>query len=491
MTITFNSIPSNIRTPGAFVEVDPSNAMQGLLPWDQRVLILGQKTAAGTGTTEVLTYTPSSEKAETYWGAGSMLARMVKAFKAANPYIETWVIAQPDHASGVAATKTITVTGPATASGSLNLMIGGRPVTVSVTSGDAASAIAANIVTACGLDSWLPATAAAVDAVVTLTHRHKGEVGDDLDVRVNYYRGQELPSGVGVTVAAGTTGATNPMITNTIAAMGDEQFDYVVCPYTDATTLIAMETEMARRWNPMVQIPAGCWAAVNKSQTDLMSWCSTTRNSPFVSTLGIYDLPTPTEEMAAIYGAEASYNLNIDPARPLQRLTLTGALPPRYDSLGRFTRTERNDLLNNGISTFTVDAGGNMLIERAISNYQTNPAGTPDVAFLDMNTLYSLIYIRYQYRVRMLSRYPRHKLANDSFEVQPGQAIARPIDIRNETLAVFKSLYDAGIIENYEELKNALRVERNNSDVNRVDVLIPCNLVNQFRVLAAQIAYIL
>ena len=48
MTISFNNIPKNIRTPGAYGEIDPSRALQGLVPNPHKVLILGQKIAAGT-----------------------------------------------------------------------------------------------------------------------------------------------------------------------------------------------------------------------------------------------------------------------------------------------------------------------------------------------------------------------------------------------------------------------------------------------------------
>lgn len=45
---------------------------------------------------------------------------------------------------------------------------------------------------------------------------------------------------------------------------------------------------------------------------------------------------------------------------------------------------------------------------------------------------------------------------------------------------------DAGLVEDTEEFKNELIVERNADDVNRVDVLLPPDLLNQFRVFAAK-----
>ena len=53
-------------------------------------------------------------------------------------------------------------------------------------------------------------------------------------------------------------------------------------------------------------------------------------------------------------------------------------------------------------------------------------------------------------------------------------------------MALHKDWVDAGLVEDTEEFKNELIVERNADDVNRVDVLLPPDLVNQFRVFAAK-----
>ena len=52
-------------------------------------------------------------------------------------------------------------------------------------------------------------------------------------------------------------------------------------------------------------------------------------------------------------------------------------------------------------------------------------------------------------------------------------------------------MQDAGIIEDLDQFKEDLVVEINASDPSRVDVLMSPNLINQLRVFAAKVQYIL
>src|SRR5690606_30192396 len=130
-------------------------------------------------------------------------------------------------AAGVAATGTITVTGTATADGTIPLYCGGVRVPVGVTSGDTAAEVATAIAAAINANADLPVTAAAVDAVVTVTFRHKGEVGNDYDLRDSYRDGEALPAGVSLAIVAMSGGTTNPDLDDLIAAMGDTWFHVI------------------------------------------------------------------------------------------------------------------------------------------------------------------------------------------------------------------------------------------------------------------------
>ena len=170
-------------------------------------------------------------------------------------------------------------------------------------------------------------------------------------------------------------------------------------------------------------------------------------------------------------------------------LALPGILPPA--EADRYTRPERDLLLRDGISTFLVDQGGNVLIERVVTTYQTNAYGIDDVSYLDLETKWTVDYIRFAFRARIALRFPRHKLADNGTSFAPGQAVATPNVIRGELLDVARQLERSGLLEGFEQFKDQLLVVRSDADRNRVNAVLPPNVVNQFRVFAASVQFIL
>lgn len=487
--ISFDRIPVSIRTPGQYVEFDNSRAVQGLLSMPHKVLVLGQRLDTGTVTALTPVRVTQADQAVEYFGRGSMLAAMVAAAVAANPAIELWVIALDDDVAGVAAAGAISFTGPASGAGTIHLYIAGQRVKVGVASGDAASAIASAAAAAINAEPDLPVTAA-VDGVddtkVTLTARNKGEAGNGIDLRVNYYQGEALPAGVGVTVTAMSGGSGNPDLADAVTAMADEQYNTIVLPYTDAANLTVIEAELDRRWGAMVQIEGHAYAAARGTHAELGT-LGDGRNSPHLTIMDAHASPTPPYIWAAVLGATCAYYGNIDPARPFQTLPLVGVLPEAEAQ--RFTREERDLLLHDGVSTHLVDVGSRVVIERVITTYKTNAYGLPDPSYLDVNTVLTLAYLRYSVRARIAQRFPRHKLADDGTNVGAGQAIVTPRVIRAELVALFRDWEEAGLAEGIEQFKADLVVERDETDPNRVNALIPPDVVNQFRVFAGKVQF--
>lgn len=283
-------------------------------------------------------------------------------------------------------------------------------------------------------------------------------------------------------------GTGNPDVSAAIAAFGDEWWNGLVMPWTDAANMVALEAELAERWGPMRQMDGIAYTAVRGTLGEASAW-SAGRNMQLVTCLPTGKAASPPWALAAIYAVVAAASLSVDPARPLQTLTLPGFLPPAKGD--RWTMEERNLLLYDGLSTFTVGSDGTARIERAITTYQTNSYGLADTSYLDVTTPATLGYIRYATRVRITSKFPRHKLADDGTRFGPGQAIVTPSIVRAELLALFRELEEKGLVEDFDQYKADLLVERNADDRNRVDVLSPPNLVNQLRILAEQIQFII
>jgi phage tail sheath gpL-like len=485
--ISFTTIPINILTPGQYVEFDSSRAAQGLSVMPHKILVIAPRLTPGSATALMPTPVRSSADGEQLAGRGSIGAAMLAAVKRANPYTDLVMIGVSDAAGGVAATGTLTVTGPATGSGALQIYIAGTRVSVAIASADAANAMATAIAAAINADSSLPVTAAAVANVVTLTARNKGTVGNDIDLRLNYNTGDTTPPGVAVAVVAMANGATNPDLTIVLAALGDTHYHTVIMPWTDSTNLALLEAWLATRWDGMTMKEAHAFASIGGSYSNGTT-VAAGRNSPFLSLMPSQRSPSPPWIVASVLGAVDAGQAQSpsDSNRPRQSLPLVGVLPPRETD--RYTRTERNTHLANGAATFLVDDGGVCRIERVVTTYKT-AGGVPDTAFQDVEILRGLAYMRYSLRQRIALRFPRHKLADNGTRIAPGQAIVTPDMIRDEEIALAQDWFDVGLIENLEQFNRDVIVERNQIDRNRVDSIIPPDCVNGFRVFAGKIEF--
>ncbi|WP_408596577.1 phage tail sheath subtilisin-like domain-containing protein [Pseudomonas sp. PLMAX] len=488
MSIGFNTIPGPgaLRKPGVYSEIDNSQAVSGPQAVTYRRLLIGQKLVAGLAPAGALIRITSAAQADTQFGAGSMLAGMVRAALAVDSYTELQVMPLADNAAGVAATGTLVFTGTATASGTIELMIAGRRVSVGVISGNTAAIIATAVAAAITAATDMPVTAAAATGTVTLTSRHKGEAGNSINARVNYYAGQALPAGVTLVITGLAGGTSNPSLATALAAIGDEWFHAWGVAYSDAATLAELKVELDSRFAWGREIEAHAFTAARGTQGTLSALGRTHNNEHLVIAMA-NDEPMPAYEKAAETMAIAAYYAAIDPARPIQNLPYVWCLPPA--AANRLTNQERNLLLFDGIATTKVSTDGVMLIERLITTYKTNAAGASDISYLDSETLFTLMYIRHDWRDYVLRKYPRHKLADDGTRYGIGQAVVTPVVMKAEAIAKFREWEDLGLVENIDDFKANLIAERNASDPNRMDVLLPPDLVNQLRIVANKIQF--
>jgi phage tail sheath gpL-like len=497
MSITFNNIPSNTRTPGVLVEIDNSQALQGLAENPHTALILGQKlNSGGSKSVETLQAITRENLANGFFGAGSELARMINVFKKNNPNTELFAMALSAN-GGVKASGAVSFSAgmSITKDGTWFLMLNGIAVDVQLTSGwsvtDCHSAVTTTLNTSTYSHVGMTASTNA-GSDLNFIAMQSGTQGNYLNVRDNYFVGQSRPLGLALSTTSITAfagGSVDPDLGDAWPIIAGTQYEYIIQPYIDAANLTEIEDELEDRFGPSTNLQGQGFTAVRATQASGTT-LGNSRNSPHNCVLPFDDGPNAPEEWAAALGAQAAFNLNNDPARPLHRLELKGILPPPDDRV--FTQPERNILLFDGMATFTSSVG-KVLIERCITTYQVDGDGLPDASYLDVQTLATLNELRFQFITRMNQRYlsPRFKLADDSFPVQPGSFIARPKDIKQETISLFTLLRDQGLIENLQDFVDNLIVERNASDRNRVDVLLPPDLINQFRILAGLLQFIL
>jgi len=485
MTIGFKQIPSNIRVPLFYAETDNSQANSAQAP--QRALIIGQITAAGNGVPNVPLMSQGVSDAASVGGPGSMLHLMTQIYRLNDSFGEVWYLPLSDDPAAVAATGTVAFTAAATANGTLNLYVGGVKVAMPVLSTQTTAALATALAAAINATPNLPVSATAATNSVTLTALNKGPCGNDIDLRLNYLGtrgGEVLPVGLSATITQMAGGATAPSLANALANLANLAFDFIACPYTDATSLNAVQAllnDANGRWSWSTQLYGGAFAALRGTVGNLTT-AGVLRNDAHTSIMGFYDSPTPNWLWAAALTGAVAPSVRADPATPLQTLVIQGVLAPPVQS--RFQLTDRNTLLFDGISTFTVADDGTVAIENLITTYQKNAAGNADNSYLEVETLYTLAYVLRAMKTVITSKYARTKLAADGTRFGPGANVVTPNLIRADLIAQYRQLEQDGLVQNGDAFKAGLIVQKNAQNPNRVDVLWPGALINQFRIFA-------
>lgn len=491
--IAFSKISQNVRVPLFYIEFSAVN--NNLNQTNQQTLIIGQTVIEQP---LVPTFCSSYQAALQLFGANSMLADMVKHYLAGDSTGTVYVLPLADSDAGVAASGTIIVTGTATSNGSVALYVAGTSVPVPVTSGQVANTIAANISAAVNAAIFLPVIATVTGNTVTLTAVHAGTLGNTIDVRTNFYgtvAGEVTPPGVTLSIVALNGGANNPDLSTLGPILGDDNYDFIVSPYTDPNSTLAMSeimNDITGRWSWNRQdygavfsahraAGTGGGSAFTTAMTELIE-LGDSLNDPRLTILGYYDSPNTPWQVASEYAAVCAASLKADPARPLQTLQLPNILPPALGS--RMGWSDQNTLLNNGIALGQAAAGNVFQIVRAVTTYQLNSFGVPDQSYLDIETEFTLMYIARKLKGDITQKYARSKLGDNGTSFGFGSNIVTPNVIRAELISSYQALINDGVVEDSADFAKGLIVQRNPNDASRVDVLYDPILISGLRVFA-------
>lgn len=192
----------------------------------QKVLFVAQQTAVATQPVDTLTENIGSNGEESgFFGRTSPLRKLVAAFKKSNPVSQCDAIGVGDGTT--ARVHTITVTGPATAAGTLSLVVGSQKnhqYQIAVADTDTATAIATAIRSAVNADLDCHFTATGATGDIILTADTKGITPNAYPIG---WRG-ELPAGVTLAFVETTAGATDPDTSATLDVVGARRYQVIV-----------------------------------------------------------------------------------------------------------------------------------------------------------------------------------------------------------------------------------------------------------------------
>lgn len=484
--MNFKNVPSNTKIPLFHAEI--SNRAANIFSNSDRALIIGLATAES----ETPFFATDEATVIQKCGRGSMCHRDYLKFRANNTSTELWILPINQNSAGVAATGKLTLAGPATADGILQIYINATRVQVPVAKDDTASEIAEAAETLINANLNLPCSASASSGEITLTAKAKGAWGNGIPVEINMNgadAGEETPAGITVTITPFASGAGDPDLTEKLAVLGDREYDFIINPFCDTTNLNAIRdflNDSVGRWSDDQQIYGHAWTILSGTASAVQT-IGVARNDQHNTIFGIQGPRQLVDEILAAAVGKISLAYINDPARPVTFTELSGVYMPT--EANRWDKSTRNVLLGNGISTFRFTESA-FQIERIVTTYQRNSAGEADVSYREANTMYTLQYIVRKLRSRITSKYPDFKLADDGY-AGFDNAVVTPGILKAEILACYHEMCvnSPVVCENEELFAQALVVERDATDVNRVNTYIAPDLVNQLLIFAALVEF--
>lgn len=497
MSIAFNEIPSDNLVPMFMAEFDNTNAAKsGAMPWKN--LLIGAPLAGKTATG--LRQITGDEQADALFGAGSELALMVRAFRKNTRNPELWALPVPDAEDSAKAkgkiafslaesTETADGESYLPASGVVRLMVGGQKVPASVTAGMTADEIATVVALAVNSNDNLPVTAKANGADVELEAKNAGTCGLGIDIRYNHNQGEELPEGLLLEISpmdgAGADRAyTDELVGNVIEGTW---YNAIAIGSDDSANVEYVKALLDERWKATVQetgvlffSPNGSKAESQKGTVSLEAASERAKklNSQVVVIPAIPESPTPGFEIAAAtLGCIAPKALN-DPAAPLSNYAVAGIVAPRETE--RLGLEGNNALLKSGAALLVASNDGTAYLKRAVTTYKYTANGAKDTSYQQLEKIFTLSFIRWDWNSYMAGRYPHAKLADDGTDFGPGQVIMTPKLGEAELLGRYEYWISKGLVQDYATFKANLVVCRDPDDDTALQFLIPADLIDQF-----------
>lgn len=494
MPVLFNFIPgAGLIAPGRFFERNSAGQFENV-SW---VLVMGHKAAAGSLATDSPRLCTTVQEAGQLAGNGSQLYELFRKARRAAPAATIYMVAVP--ATGTAPAWTATIGALGSGGGTGILEIAGRRVTIAVGAGEAAATTATNLAAAINafVDpvtlEYLPVTATAATNVVTLTARHAGTTMNEIEIIADGSIPGNLFTATNITVAQTATAAGAANISSALAAMGDLPFHWILSPFGDDASIAtarAALSDVSGRWAWNQQL-YGHYFTVRTDTIGNLTTLGLGLNDDHVTVLGRFASPTPSWEwLGGMVGRVLPWlsdSNSGNAARNQSDLVAEGVRPPR-DRTTWPNYATRNALLGSGISSWTVNGVGEVVIDKLITTRRNNSAGQPDSTWRDIQAiavaLHSLIYLR----AGLSYRHANKAVADQN----PGNVatISTPADIKSDLIALYGDLVNRGQMENQAAFAASLVVERDATTRSRVNIALNAmDVVNPLDILAANATF--
>ena len=373
--------------PGSYTGYNYYAGPNGLPANIQKVLLIGDKSSAGSIAANKPTEVATEQEAIALAGSGSVLMQMYKAAKKAWKYAQISFLCYEVAASS-AATWAFTLTGTATAAGQVGVDCNGVQFVTGVAKTDTAAAIATALADEINNTPDAPFTAAADSGTVTLTAKCKGAYISTAAGGLNV---SAVSTATGVTAGNVTTtaGTGTVNLETALAAAFPERFHIIVSPVNDETNLGKLRTHLEAAAAPLEQrgqraVCAMVAASASAAKTEALK-----HNYERLHIAAVKNkLNATVWEIAA--GLGAIFASNSKPNVPMTGVAIPGLAIPDLED--KWSGEEQDVLLYGGVIPL-VEEDSQLCIVRAVTT-KSNNSGVRFTKLIDTGVIASLDYFR-------------------------------------------------------------------------------------------------
>lgn len=387
--ISIVGLTSDDKVPGFYGETKYGQGRVSIGSLPVVLLLLGTKLSGGTATADAdILDVLSGDDAVAYFGAGAELTRMCQAALRI-PGVNLKALAVAENGSAVAGSATITVGGTWSAAGEPGVRIDGKLYRFTVGASDSTTTAAASLAAAINADPDAAVSASPSAAVVTITTRSKGVRANQRRVAKDLSLAQ---SGLTIALSGGTatTGGVTPLssgagaddVTNALALMATDQYDYIVPAQADSTNIALVKAHVAAQAGPTVNFLEHYIVAGTGTLAASVSIAQTTLNDARAQVLWYLYGETVPAEVAAVWGAIRATTEGENPNPNYDDVQLPG-VAPQSQKADIAQHATLKSALNTGVTPLKTRSDGSVVMCRAIVTRSLN-GSAPDYRTLDV-----------------------------------------------------------------------------------------------------------
>lgn len=478
MSFSFPTVPSNIAVPGVYPQVTLTTT--GLTPVNDQVLIVAQCSTSGSALDGQVVPIFDEADAILYCGKGSPAHLAATEALIANPNVSLYVLCIADNITNADSTATFNVPNNIDVATTGTVYIDDVSIPFSISANDAASDAQLTIATTINSYSGqIPCNASLGSETGTVNFNVHGAIGNNSRFAIvsdsTYFDSTSFNSGTGTVnlgdyLTAGTYAAT----------LANGKWDIIVNALDDTSSVSAIDEILTFRASSTEQNPAVQIVAYNDKVLSSVSAATTfagTIDSPRTSIayLSYANQPVPTSagfKLSAAFGAIIPESSGTTVNVPYDGLVLNEIVPPAVND--QFNGLAQQNMLTSGVTPLIVVPGQQVAICRAVDSY------TDDERLMDTNTMRQIDYITDQIDTNLKANFQRVQLSNRTLK-----------SIISNVANTTYQLDAAGIIQNSTTYAPAITAVADTTNVGRVNVTVPVELVVGLHVIVVNINVII